>query len=68
MTREGDATARVVDDEAAAAAAPPPSRRYVVVNGLRYVVPYLHQFVVKVADKRGTYARGPYAPTSCEYK
>lgn len=28
------------------------SPRYVVVNGLRYVVPYLHAFVVKVSEKR----------------
>lgn len=27
-------------------------KRYVVVNGLRYVVPHLHEFTIKVSEKR----------------
>lgn len=27
-------------------------KRYVVVNGLRYVVPHLHEFIIKVSEKR----------------
>jgi len=30
---------------------PPRPRDYVVANGLRYVTPYLHEFVIKVSEK-----------------
>ena len=46
MTRQDDAP-RVFGSPSTSA-----SPRYVVVNGLRYAVPYLHEFIVKVSEKR----------------
>lgn len=45
------ATQNMAADDATAAPSSS-SERYVVVNGLRYAVPHLHAFVIKVSEKR----------------